>query len=162
MPLRPVFVAVVLVLGGSLVSRGDEPPTDLAACRVIADDARRLACYDAQADREADVPAAATPEALFGMDPTAVTTLLQRQRGDTPLQSIESSVATTHTNRAGKLVMGLANGQRWMQVDSGRFHLRPGEPVRIQRAALGSHLLQASGSGRSMRVRRIDVDGTAD
>lgn len=153
---RLAFVTAALILGGSPVSRGDERPPGVTTCRAITDDAGRLACYDRLAMDSAATPAPITPEALFGMEPAAAATLLQRQQGDEPLQYIEQPVATVTTDHEGKLALGLANGQQWVQVDSGRLRLKPGDTVRIRRAALGSHLLHAPAGGRSIRVRRVD------
>ncbi|MEQ1801332.1 MAG: hypothetical protein ABL989_05385 [Gammaproteobacteria bacterium] len=128
----------------------------------MSDDRQRLACYDALPGRPAAPDATTAPEALFGLEPTATTELLQREKGDEPVEAIEQTVATVSADRYGKLQIQLANGQDWEQVDSDRLRLQPGELVRIRRAALGSYLMSLASGGRAIRVRRIAAPGNPD
>ena len=95
-----------------------------------------------------------TPEELFGLEATATAELLQRERGDEPVDALEQTVASVAADRFGKLRISLANGQVWEQVDSDRLQLKPGDAVRIRRAAMGSYLLSLRTGGRAIRVRR--------
>lgn len=138
---------------------------DLATCRAIAGDQQRLACYDALAARPVSPPAAGTvpipgpadgttPEELFGLEAATSAERLQRERGDAPVESLEQPVTAVTTDPFGKLRIRLANGQEWQQIDGDRFRVKPGEVVRIRRAALGSYLLSDIDGKRAIRVRR--------
>lgn len=153
--LRRQTVALLALVGipGPILA------TDLSACLPLADDQQRLACYDRLAERQA--PTVTTPEALFGLEPAAKTELLQRQHGGEPAEAIEQTVSTV-SNWNGKLRLGLANGQEWAQTDSTPLQLKPGDVVRIRRAALGSYLLSRKSGGRGIRVRRVDEAARPD
>ncbi len=155
-PGRPALsLAACIAIGLSPAAAARD---DLASCRTIADDQSRLACYDALAGRPAP-DAGTTPEELFGLEAAATAELLQRERGDEPVDALEQPVTSVSADRFGKLRIGLANGQVWEQVDSDRLVLKPGNEVRIRRAALGSYLLSLSTGGRAIRVRRVANPG---
>jgi hypothetical protein len=152
---------------------GDE--TELAACRAIAADAARLACYDRLAARAAESPVAAstpvqsstaavapqpsgpvpTPEDLFGRDAVAAEAIVRESAGIGQLEEIRQPVTSVSRNAEGRLLIALANGQAWLQLDGPVPRLAAGDEVRIRRAALGSYLMAAPGTTRGLRVRRI-------
>jgi hypothetical protein len=150
----------------------------LAACRAIAADAARLACYDRLAG-EASGPAAAplpaptpigpvptagapaqpapvpTPEELFGRDAVAAEAIVRESAGIGQMEELRQPVASVGRNAEGRLVIALANGQAWLQVDGPAPRLAAGEEARIRRAAFGSYLLTTPAVTRGIRVRRI-------
>lgn len=68
------------------------------------------------------------------------------------LQSIQVHIANVLTDRQGNGYVLLDNGQMWTyQGDDGR--MRPGEPVTIKRASLGSYIMVTQ-SKRSYHVTR--------
>jgi len=68
------------------------------------------------------------------------------------LQSIQAHIANVLTDRQGNGYVLLDNGQMWTyQGDDGR--MRPGEPVTIKRASLGSYIMVTQ-SRRSYHVTR--------
>ena len=149
-----------VALAWSLVATAATGADTLADCRAIADDAARLACYDALAGSAAPLAAAPAPaaaattpsaEEMFGRD----TESLRRATG-VELDEITGTVAAVQTAYGGKIVLQLDNGQVWAQVDTTPIDLRTGEAIRIRRAALGSYLLSEVGHNRSIRVRRSD------
>ncbi|MDP2325283.1 MAG: hypothetical protein Q8N51_14830 [Gammaproteobacteria bacterium] len=129
--------------------------SDLTSCISITDDQQRLACYDRLAERAA--PVITSPEALFGLEPTATTRLLQQRLGDEPIDVLDQQVIAISRDPFNKLQISLDNGQQWLQIDSGRLRLKVGDIIRIRRASLGSYLLYLQTGGRSLRVRRIDA-----
>ncbi len=80
-------------------------------------------------------------EEVFGVD----------QSGDQTEQ-----VASVNRNGYGKLVVTLANGQTWTQLDSLPLQVSAGDEVRIRSAVLGSFQLEKAGGSRRIRVRRTD------
>lgn len=139
-----------------------EPPNP-ATCRSIPDDQARLHCYDQALDARSGSavtgsapPPAAPPngESLFGKPPEESRRLASRELGLEDPASLEATVAQTSRSAAGKLVIGLRNGQVWTQLDTTPLELEPGDPIRIRKAALGSYLLQKQSGGRRLRVRR--------
>ncbi len=125
---------------------------DWQACRRVASDAERLACYDRLA---ATAAAPASPEELFGLDARASEQRLQAALGVVPPAELTATVITVARTAEGRLDLLLENGQRWVQVDSGALKIAAGDAVRIRPAALGSFLLQRGGTGRGIRVRRL-------
>lgn len=141
--------------------------TRLIDCRTVVEAAPRLDCYDAaasaldSAEKQGDVviidrqQVGEARRQLFGFQLPAMPDLFQR--GDQPdaINSIESSLARAGRYAEGKWTFTLADGSIWRQIDSEtvRFQNRPGQPVRVRRAALGSYLLTVENS-RAVRVRR--------
>lgn len=106
----------------------------LAACRMIAVDAHRLACYDEVAGR--------STAGLTGVGDGADTARLR------------VTALTTLTD--GRLVFELDPAQQWIETEVPRqkLLLRVGDEVELRRGALGAFLLVTE-SGRSTRVRRL-------
>jgi hypothetical protein len=144
----------------------------LATCRALAEPAARLACYDAlpatasqPADATASAPPATvprpvtatapTPESLFGLDAATTAATLGAVVAVTPPDSLTTTVTTVERTGDGKLLLTLANGQAWRQVDSRTAAVTAGATVRIRRAAFGSYLLSAGDRSQGVRVRRI-------
>lgn len=135
----------------------------IAACANIESLVARVGCYDdlargllrtqdkhpTQVDQHED-------EALFGRDESASRARLQEKLGIKEVDAIEARVAQVDRTPYGKLMLSLDNGQVWRQLDSARLPVDKGEMVSIQRAGLGSFLLEKSSGSRTIRVRRID------
>jgi len=78
---------------------------------------------------------------------------------DGEIDSIRVDIKETRFDPLGQLIVELANGQVWKQIDSNRVRvssLQPPTFVVIRRAALGSYLMQLDDEGRAIRVRRQD------
>jgi hypothetical protein len=104
------------------------------------------------------LPAPATapdPEALFGLDAATTAATLGAVVAVSPPDSLTSTVTTVERTADDKLLLTLANGQAWRQVDSRSAVVAPGATVRIRRAAFGSYLLSAGDRSQGVRVRRI-------
>jgi len=70
-------------------------------------------------------------------------------------ESITEKVASVGHRPTGELVVTLANGQVWVQIESGsRAQVGAGQTVTIKKASLGSYLL-VTPKGIATRVRRI-------
>lgn len=138
----------------------------LTACRTVAEDAARLACYDAAAaafdtaEREGElvvIDRAAVNETrrqLFGFEMPTLPRLFGNGAGE-DLDSIETTLERASLSGENRWVFRLADGSVWRQIDSERvrFDNRTGEPVRVRKASLGSFLMIV-GDSRAVRVRR--------
>ena len=140
----------------------------LAACRQIAADSERLACYDGaasalgRAEAKGDVVVIDREQArqvrrqAFGF---SLPSLAMFERGEEKeeIDSIESVISAARQDPSGKWVLKLENGATWSQVDINSPSRTPkaGMPVRIRKASMGSFLLSVDGQ-RAFRARRTD------
>lgn len=142
------------------------PPVfnELIACRSIADDAQRLACYDRQV---AAIQTAEENEQIVVVDRAEIR---DAERGlfglrlpqirlfgneEDQLDEIETTITSASGGGTGRpWSFRLADGSLWFQIDSLMLYRdpRPGETVTIERAALGSFRMRVA--GRLIRVRR--------
>lgn len=139
---------------------------DLLACRAQTDAEARLACYDAAAaafdtaERQGEVAvidraqAQETRTRLFGLDLDTVN-LFAGLRDDSPIEAIETTLASARQDHRDIWTFVLADGSTWRQIDQERVTTRvtPGASVRIRQGAMGSYLLSVNGA-RSVRARR--------
>jgi hypothetical protein len=159
-------LAAASTLSTQAVPAQERPETleRLMACRAIADNAARLTCFDTAAgaldtaERQGDVidraGVAETRRQLFGFEMPSLPRLFGPE-GVGALDSIDSTLESASLVGEGRWVFRLADGSVWRQIDSERvrFQNRPGQPVRVRKAALSSFLLTVDGS-RAVRVRR--------
>lgn len=146
---------------------------DLLKCALVIEDAERLACYDRlMASASAEVRAleakrklaaeeaarkraeaeAAKKRESFGAEQMETA----RTADESRLDELESTVAEVFTDGLGRKVLALANGQIWRQVEGNMSGtVRPGDPVRIKRGAMGGFRLTLVRHGRALQVRRI-------
>lgn len=140
---------------------------ELVRCRILTDGAERLACFDAAAatldaaERSGDVVVVdreqmrQTRQRLFGLSLPDVPIF---ERGERPEQvdAIETTLVSARQRPLGDWIFELADGSVWEQIDNERINTstRPGVPVRIRRAAMGSFLLSVNGA-RSVRASRV-------
>jgi hypothetical protein len=70
--------------------------------------------------------------------------------------SIETTIRSARQDPYGKWILDLAEGGRWVQIDSRELsdHPRSGLPIRVRRAALGSYLASINKQA-GIRVRRV-------
>ena len=151
-----------------------------ASCQLIADDARRLACYDQVFGRPgegASVPAAAAaptpaaaappsqaaaapPQAAPPAEEFGLSEEQRNQKKQDPapvIQRIESHVVAIERLPRDRFTLTLENGQKWTLLEPTpmpRFHV--GELITIRKAALNSFLALGPSAGTGVRVRRLD------
>lgn len=167
-----------LMLAPALLLCGSAEAQDLAACRGIADDQARLACYDrASAAPAVPQPAASplppappaapkvNPIAVFGRDPApsepadfgrnSIPPALQPPQPPAELQAI-TATALQIIDPDGKPRFVLDNGQVWAALNY--LHLTPhrDQPntVTIESAAIG-YLLRLNDGGAQYSVKRL-------
>ncbi len=132
----------------------------LRVCAELQNDSERLVCYDRTVERSlskaADEQSPLSPEELFGLSAGNS----RRAEAERPvkrdeLSEISARVTELATRVDGTIVITLDNGQIWQRQDeTGALMLRPGDKVRIYRAALGSFRLVTPGQ-RFARVIRV-------
>lgn len=177
MPLYRLAAAVFLAAlpAAAYAQRAAEPPPRpelfeaLVRCRGIAEDAARLSCFDAAA---AGLQEAAERRDLVVVDRQQIRESRRRLFGlalprlpifgggddsdeEDEISSIESSVASAHQADFGRWVLRLEDGSTWVQTDNNVLAARPraGQPVRVNRAALGTFIMRVNNQP-GIRVRR--------
>lgn len=148
------------------------PPTPativrVVACTSIANAAERLACFDRevaamnQAQRSGDLVAMdrqqvrRTRRSLFGLALPDLGVFGDADSDD-GASEIQTTIKAARDDGRGKWTFDLAEGGRWVQLDSRPFVVdpAPGQPVRIRRAAMGSYLMNVN-KQIAIRVRRV-------
>jgi len=168
MPLTAGLVALALAAapGQAQPQQRPEMLERLTACRAVAENSARLACYDAAAaafdtaERQGElvvVDRAAVNETrrqLFGFELPTLPRLFSGGEAE-ELDSIETTLHHASVGPESRWIFRLTDGSVWRQIDSERvrFENESGEPVRVRKASLGSYLLTVGGS-RAVRVRR--------
>jgi hypothetical protein len=138
----------------------------LLSCRSIADSAQRLTCYDRAAQGFATavekkevviIDKARATEArrsLFGFSVPNFGALFGG--GGEDISQVEGVVQEVTENGDGSLVLRLADGSTWNQVDDTPVALAPrrGDKVLIRRGALGSYFIKL-GSQPGFKAKRV-------
>jgi len=167
-------VVGVVALGAS--SAGAQPKGEarsamlqkLVDCRKLTDEQARLACYDQatvaldQAEAKGDIVVVDREQArkvrrqAFGFSMPSLT-LFERGETQEDLQNVTGVVAEARVNNAGKWVIKLEDGAVWVQVDANDLHRnpKPGMPVKIRQASLGSFLVSVDNMG-GFRAKRTE------
>lgn len=148
-----------------------QPPAmmrDLTACRAVTADAERLACFDKAAatidqaatrgevimiDRE---QAQVAKRQAFGLSLPKLPSLFSGDAATATVDAVTGVIASARQDASGAWTVRLEDGQVWSQIDSGANFRdpKPGMPVRIRKASLGSFLMVIDGQG-GIRARRL-------
>ena len=168
--MRVMILTIFIALAATGASAQERSTPDalsgLRTCRVLTDDAARLACFDraagaldaAEASGEVVVVERSeiqdTRQRLFGLDVPNVR-LLDRFGGQGQVEAVETTLTRGYQTSRGEWVFELADGSTWRQIDAERFtgRARPGAEVRVRRAAMGSYFINVDGA-RALRARR--------
>jgi hypothetical protein len=136
----------------------------LLACRAIAEEPARLACFDRESAALTAAPAAPVKSAPspaeakqnFGLPDTVVAKKeVAAGTRAADASNIDAHIAALSVAGNGRSVFTLDNGQIWLQLlTEGDLLLKPGDVVKISRAAFNSYWLQTQ-SGRGCKVTRI-------
>lgn len=140
----------------------------LVDCRKVSDDQARLACYDQataafdQAEAKGDVVVVDREQArkvrrqAFGFAMPSIT-LFEKGETKEEVENVTGVVAAARQDGAGHWVIKLEDGAIWTQVDANELFKtpKPGMPVKIRRAALGSYMMSIDGQG-SFRAHRAE------
>jgi hypothetical protein len=143
----------------------------LVQCRSITDDSARLQCFDTAA---ANLQAAAERRDVVVVDRAQVRESRRRLFGlalprlpifgggddeaeEQEITSIESNVTRAYQGEMGRWVVTLEDGSTWAQTDNNIIagRPRPGQPVTVHRAALGTYMMRVSGQPGVRAQRRM-------
>jgi hypothetical protein len=170
-----ILLVAALVVASSAAPAAPDPPAPrpalfeaLLRCRALTDDAARLRCFDAAA---ANLQAAAERRDVVVVDRGQIRESRRRLFGlalpqlpifgghdaeeEAQVSTVEGVIASASENGMGQWVIRLQDGAVWAQVDNNRlaFRPRPGQPVLVRRAALGSFMMRVNNQP-GIRVRR--------
>jgi hypothetical protein len=161
--LRTLLSIVSLALASSATLAQTPVPAEFVACSRIQTNGERLVCYDRAvaylSQPAAPRAAAPTPETSFGLQasvpqPPAAAVPAESPKSE-EVSSITARVTEITSDREGKRVVALDNGQTWRELGkTGLVTLKPGDEVTISRAAFGSFIMSAP-NGKPLRVRRV-------
>ncbi len=175
LPLGAILASAALGVVALAPAQAAPPKLNRAAvlqslldCRTKTDSAERLACYDAaasamdQAETKGDIVVVDRAQArevrrqAFGFQMPSLTIF---DRGEKPEQidEVTGTIAKASMTPTGKWILRLEDGAVWRQIDGDPPNRdpKPGMPVKIKAASMGSYLLSVDGQ-RSFRVHRDD------
>lgn len=161
---RGVVAALILALPAfAPVSARDSLEAAVRACARLKQSSERLACYDRKvaplAKASGDEAAAVEPpsEEMFGLSPAAALPEPEPEPEKAPETEELTSITANVTNitTAGRSIrIELDNGHVWSTDEDKPLLLKPGDTVKISRAALGSFRLTTP-THRTARVHRV-------
>lgn len=147
------------------------------ACRDIADEAQRLACYDGavgrlqEAQNSGGLVAVDRQQAQemdresFGFHLPSLSNIFgggsdNQSAASTPrferVDDVQMEIASVTHQRNGPSTFRMTNGQTWVQIDDEvARNVRQGGSVTIRRASLSSYLMSVAAGGPAIRVRRV-------
>ncbi|GMU70129.1 MAG: hypothetical protein KF790_10620 [Steroidobacteraceae bacterium] len=153
----PLGLATLLCVAAPWVAaRGEGLSPALRQCVAEQDDARRLACYDAEIARLGTLPPPLTAEQKFGARGDVARAQDRTDKAGEPrLEKLDATVTAIVVQPGGELTITLDNGQIWRQIATGEsFRLKAGDRVVVKPGSLGSFSM-SNPHGRSVKVKRI-------
>jgi hypothetical protein len=181
-PLRLATLISVATILAAFPLSAKESKADKAArpalfqsvinCRAVAESSARLACYDAQVARldEAEtknelvvVDKKQVKEArkgLFGFSLPDLGLFGGKDAADNDpdqegISKIESTVKSAAQNASGKWTIIIADGARWVQIDTSSIRTpKPGQEIKIRKASLGSYFANVNGQTAIRMIRQ--------
>ncbi|MBC3942826.1 hypothetical protein [Sphingomonas albertensis] len=168
--LRPLGLASLLFSVPAVAQDGRlaNPLTDIARCRTIKPDAKRLACFDAAAvsvsiaERSGDIlvidrkQVVADKRAGFGL-PRTPTDVFGGGAADkaTRVDQLDSTIrSAVPSNSFGRWNLRLADGSEWQTIDAIPVPPKTGTAIVVRQASLGGYRATI-GKGRSVLVKRL-------
>jgi hypothetical protein len=175
--MRTAFLLVLAVATAGAAPAAAQQPAQASArpqaladvidCRQLAEPAARLACFDrtvaaldqAESSRALVVmereQLRRTRRSLFGLTLPNLNVFGDDQEDQEAVSEINSTIRAVTQDALGKWIFTLEDGARWAQLDSRDLARtpRPGQPIRIRRAAMGSYLANVNNQ-IAIRVRR--------
>jgi hypothetical protein len=170
--LHVVLLATAVVATPALAQPADRPGRAapfqaVLECRKVAEDAARLACYDAaagrmdQAETQGEIvvidkaQASAANRDAFGLKVPSLRVITRALSPD-EVERLEGVVRTFREDGSGRYTFGLEGGAVWRQI-SGDLMRRPrqGSKVTIRKGTLGSFLMSVDGQA-TIKVTRVE------
>ena len=129
---------------------------DWLRCAELRESAPRLACYDAQAARLRQAPAAAASAASAAAAEQVAAFGAPQRVPAQEIDAVQSRILGLFEGWDPGQVLLLENGQRWRIADGSSATLRLRDPkVTVRRAALGTFRIEFEGSNQTARVKRM-------
>ena len=129
---------------------------DWLRCAELRESAPRLACYDAQAARLRQAPAAAASAASAAAAERVAAFGAPQRVPAQEIDAVQSRILGLFEGWDPGQVLLLENGQRWRIADGASATLRLRDPkVTVRRAALGTFRIEFEGSNQTARVKRM-------
>lgn len=164
-------VAAIAVLAATAVVAAEPPASPivdaLVKCRAESDDTKRLACFDkaagtlAKATEEGSIAVVTredvrkTRRSLFGFTLPKLPFFSGDDSGKEEMpEEIETSVKSARAARDGNFTVVMADDAVWRTTEPLRKMPKPGDKVKIKKAALGSYFLSVGGL-RGVRAMRV-------
>jgi hypothetical protein len=167
-------LALLVTLAGPAAAAAQTPAPSappqfdaVVACRAMADNTQRLACYDAavgrlsEAEKTGDIvvvgreQARAARRQAFGLHLPSLSIF---ERGLKPEEAdrVTADVAQVRRMHTGRWQVTLVDGAIWEQVDDTRVVRDPksGSSVELKQTPVGGYFMSVDGQ-RAMRARRI-------
>ena len=153
------IAAAVSFISAAPAAQPEAVPAAFKTCVAESDDARRLACFDAEMARLMALPPPApppTPEEKFGARGDLKRDIERPGKvAESALEKLEGKVQSVATRPGGGLIVTLDNGQVWQQLATGdSLQLKVGDSVTLKPGVLGSYSLVGA-RNRSIKVKRI-------
>ncbi len=147
------------------------------ACRDIADETQRLACYDGAVGRLREAQTSGNVVAIdrgqaqemdreaFGFSLPSLSRIFGGGGGGNqsaastprfePVDEIAMEIASVVHRRNAPSTFTMTNGQVWVQIDDEvARNVRQGGSVTVRRASFSSYLMSVEAGGPAIRVRR--------
>jgi hypothetical protein len=161
---RLIALSVVLTVASGMAIAVDT--NALLACRTLAVDAERLACYDTLMDDQALKIESANAGAVAATSQPLPAPRQKQSAGEFGLESkiaSETEIASIVSRIVGEFRgweansrITLENGQVWQIADKSRgVYVLENPVVTIERGALGTFNMLIEGANRSPKVKRL-------
>lgn len=169
--LRPLALIAAASLAILPALADDVSTRDVYACKEIATDAERLACYDAAVGRLKAAEEAGEVKTFtrteveevrrdsFGFSIPSLPKLAFGGKDESGKSKTDDLTEVTFpikdiSGKRGALRITLENGQVWVQTDTKGVNPRGQKEARIYQAALGSYKMKLDG-GLAFRAERV-------
>jgi hypothetical protein len=167
-------LAISVLLGSNAVAQDAKSKKEprpalfqkLVDCRAITDAAQRLACYDSsvaqidEAESKSEVvivdksQVRKARKSLFGFSLPKIGLFGGDDDKADEADTLESTLKSARLLGNGKWFFVLEDGAKWVQIDDKSIRdAKPGNSIKIRRAAMGSFLANVNGQV-AIRVRR--------
>jgi hypothetical protein len=168
--IRSAFTAMIALALAAPAAAADEPPAAvkaLGACRAIADNAQRLACYDREAgallqsveSKETVVldkqEVRKTKRSLFGFAlPKLPFFGNDKDEKEDEFTQIEEPIQTVRSIGYGRFRFTLGDGATWETTEGINAFPKAGQKVLIKKGLMGSYFIRFEGN-RSVKGMRV-------
>jgi len=168
--IRSAFIVLIALALAAPAVAAEEPPAAikaLGACRAIADNAQRLACYDREAgalvqsveSKETVVldkqEVRKTKRSLFGFAlPKLPFFDNDKDEKEDEFTQIEEPIKTVRSIGYGRFRFTLGDGATWETTEGLNAFPKPGQKVLIKKGLMGSYFIRFEGN-RSVKGMRV-------